>query len=107
MCSTLPQPPHLAPCAAAPTLPPLQSAVTVGSFSYGTEDGLKAILAQDGVRHLLRALSSQDERVVEAASRSLKFIYQVGWWGRGGVARGARGGGGGVYVQCVRGQPSP
>ena len=55
----------------------IQCAQTVGSFAYGLDDGLKAVLESGGVTQLLQALSSLDERVVEAAVRALKMVYQV------------------------------
>lgn len=55
----------------------IQCAQTVGSFAYGLDDGLKAVLESGGVTQLLQALSSQDDRVVEAAVRALKMVYQV------------------------------
>jgi hypothetical protein len=55
----------------------VQCAACVGSFSYGIEDGIKAIVAHDGVSVLVRALLSSEERVVEAAARSLKLVCQV------------------------------
>ena len=55
----------------------IQCAQTVGSFAYGLDDGLKAVLESGGVTQLLQALSSLDDRVVEAAVRALKMVYQV------------------------------
>ncbi|KAK9819822.1 hypothetical protein WJX72_002765 [[Myrmecia] bisecta] len=54
----------------------VQCAATVGSFAYGLDDGVKAILDSGGVTPLLKTLSSNDESVVEAGVRSLKMIYQ-------------------------------
>ncbi|DBA77394.1 TPA: hypothetical protein ACH3X2_000908 [Trebouxia sp. C0005] len=54
----------------------VQSAATVGSFAYGLEDGFRAVVASGGVQHLLHAVSSQDNTVVEAALRALKLIWQ-------------------------------
>jgi hypothetical protein len=56
----------------------IQSAATLGSFAYGVDDGVRAVVAQGAVQTLLRALGSADEAVVEAAARSLKLIYRVG-----------------------------
>jgi hypothetical protein len=55
----------------------IQSAATLGSFAYGVDDGVRAVVAQGAVQTLLRALGSGDEAVVEAAARSLKLIYRV------------------------------
>lgn len=55
----------------------VQSAATVGSFAYGVDDGVNAVLASDGVTHLLKTLSNSDENVVEAGVRALKMIYNV------------------------------
>ncbi|KIY99656.1 hypothetical protein MNEG_8304 [Monoraphidium neglectum] len=54
----------------------IQSAATLGSFAYGVDDGVRAVVAQGAVQTLLRALGSADEAVVEAAARSLKLIYR-------------------------------
>ncbi|KAL0054843.1 hypothetical protein WJX82_003081 [Trebouxia sp. C0006] len=54
----------------------VQSAATVGSFAYGLEDGFRAVVASGGVQHLLHAVSSQDNTVVEAALRALKLVWQ-------------------------------
>ena len=55
----------------------VQSAATVGSFAYGLEDGFRAVVACGGVQHLLQAVSSQDDTVVEAALRALKLVWQA------------------------------
>ena len=55
----------------------IQCAATVGSFAYGIDDGLKAVLESGCVAHLIQMLSSLDERVVEAGVRALKMVYQV------------------------------
>lgn len=55
----------------------IQCAATVGSFAYGIDDGLKAVLESGGVLQLIQMLSSLDERVVEAGVRALKMVYQV------------------------------
>lgn len=56
----------------------IQSAATLGSFAYGVDDGVRAVVAQGAVESLLAALRSKDVAVVEAAARSLKLIYRVG-----------------------------
>lgn len=55
----------------------VQSAAAVGSFAYGVDDGLRAVVDSGGVASLVSALHSADDGVVEAAVRSLKMIYQV------------------------------
>lgn len=55
----------------------IQSAAAVGSFAYGLEDGFRAVIASGGVQHLLKAISSQDSTVVEAALRALKLVWQA------------------------------
>lgn len=55
----------------------VQAAITLGSFAYGVEDGVRMIVEQGGIGSLVRQLHSSDERVVQAAMRSLKLIYQV------------------------------
>jgi len=55
----------------------VQSATTLGSFSYGVEAGARAVLDSNGVEHLLNTLRSSDAVVVEAGARSLKCVYQV------------------------------
>ena len=52
----------------------INCAATVGSLAYGIEDGLRAVVASGGVAHLIRLLSSVDERVVEASVRALKMV---------------------------------
>ncbi|KAI8473826.1 MAG: armadillo-type protein [Monoraphidium minutum] len=54
----------------------IQSAATLGSFAYGVDDGVRAVVAQGAVHTLLRALGGGDEAVVEAAARSLRLIYR-------------------------------
>lgn len=56
----------------------IQAISTLGSLAYGVEDGVKAIIAADGVQAIVSALESGDQRVVVAAARSLKLLYQVG-----------------------------
>lgn len=55
----------------------VQSAAAVGSFAYGLEDGLRAVVASGGVQHLLQAVSLRDDKVQEAALRALKLVWQV------------------------------
>lgn len=55
----------------------IQCAATVGSFAYGLNAGLTAVLESGGVTQLIQMLSSLDERVVEAGVRALKMVYQV------------------------------
>jgi hypothetical protein len=49
----------------------------LGSLAYGVDDGVRAIVACNGVPGIIAALCSSDERVVVAAARSLKLLYQV------------------------------
>jgi hypothetical protein len=63
------QPPYIHPAAATAAL---------GSLAYGVDDGVRAIVACNGMPGMLSALCSNDERVVVAAARSLKLLYQVG-----------------------------
>ena len=55
----------------------IQCAQTVGSFAYGVDAGIKAVLDSGGVTQLLQTLCSLDERVVEAGVRALKMVYKV------------------------------
>lgn len=70
----------------------VQAAAALGSFAYQNTDGVAAIVegyafrrpAQSemdcfsgGVAHLMKALSNSDFKLVEAALRSLKMIFQV------------------------------
>lgn len=55
----------------------IQSAAAVGSFAYDLEAGSLAVIASDGVKYLLYAISSQDDSVVQAALRALKLVWQV------------------------------
>ncbi len=55
----------------------IQCAATVGSFAYGLNAGLTAVLESGGVTQLIQMLSSLDERDVEAGVRALKMVYQV------------------------------
>lgn len=50
----------------------------MGSLAYKLEDGVQAVLTAGGLPQLLRQLSCEDERVVEAAVRCLHFLLQVG-----------------------------
>ena len=56
----------------------VQSISTLGSLAYGVEDGVRAIVAANGIQAIVSALESSDQRVVVAAARSLKLLYQVG-----------------------------
>jgi hypothetical protein len=55
----------------------IQAISTLGSLAYGVEDGVLAIVAADGIQAIVSALESGDQRVVVAAARSLKLLYQV------------------------------
>eukprot|EP00873_Tetraselmis_striata_P006934 jgi/Tetstr1/427198/TSEL_017386.t1 len=55
----------------------VQSAATLGSFAYGLDAGVIAVLESGAIQHLIHtALSHQDEKVVEAGMRALKMVYQ-------------------------------
>lgn len=54
-----------------------QATTTVGSLAYKLEDGVRAVLTAGGLPQLLRQLSCEDERVVEAAVRCLHFLLQA------------------------------
>lgn len=56
----------------------IQAISTLGSLAYGVEDGVQAIVAANGIQAIVSALESGDQRVVVAAARSLKLLYQVG-----------------------------
>lgn len=55
-----------------------QAGQAVGSFA-ASPDGALAIIQHGGIPHLLKALRSGDTKVVEAAIRSLKLVYKVGF----------------------------
>jgi hypothetical protein len=57
--------------------PPAIAPAALGSLAYGVDDGVRAIVACNGVGGIIAALCSSDERVVVAAARSLKLLYQV------------------------------
>ncbi|KAK4356525.1 hypothetical protein RND71_025496 [Anisodus tanguticus] len=54
----------------------IQSAAAIGSFACGFDDGVKAVLDAGAFPLLLRLISYPNDKVVGAAARSLKFIYQ-------------------------------
>ncbi|KAJ4825384.1 hypothetical protein Tsubulata_012539 [Turnera subulata] len=54
----------------------VQSAAVLGSFACGFDAGVRAVLDSASFPHLLRLLSSPDDKVVDAAARSLRMIYQ-------------------------------
>lgn len=62
----------------------VQAISTLGSLAYGVEDGVRAIVAANGVQAIVSALGASDQRVVVAAARSLKLVYQVGFVCAGG-----------------------
>jgi regulator of extracellular matrix RemA (YlzA/DUF370 family) len=55
----------------------IQAISTLGSLAYGVEDGVRAIVAANGIQAIVSALESGDQRVVVAAARSLKLLYQA------------------------------
>ncbi|KAF3666337.1 putative armadillo repeat-containing protein 8-like isoform X2 [Capsicum annuum] len=54
----------------------IQSAAAIGSFACGFDDGVKAVLDAGVFNILLSLISYPNDKVVSAAARSLKFIYQ-------------------------------
>jgi len=56
----------------------IQCLAAVGSLAYGVEEGVKVIVACNGIHLIMQALQSKNSKVVEAAARSLKLVYQVG-----------------------------
>ncbi|CAL0301725.1 unnamed protein product [Lupinus luteus] len=54
----------------------VQAAAALGSFACGVDAGVSAVLDAGAFPHLIRLLSSSEEKVVDAASRSLRMIYQ-------------------------------
>ncbi|XP_061375434.1 uncharacterized protein LOC133317592 [Gastrolobium bilobum] len=54
----------------------VQSAAALGSFACGVDAGVRAVLDAGAFPHLIRLLSAADEKVVDAAARSLRMIYQ-------------------------------
>ncbi|XP_012568731.1 uncharacterized protein [Cicer arietinum] len=54
----------------------VQSAAVLGSFACGVDQGVRAVLDAGAFPYLIRLLSAADEKVVDAAARSLRMIYQ-------------------------------
>ncbi|XP_020227625.1 armadillo repeat-containing protein 8 [Cajanus cajan] len=54
----------------------VQSAAALGSFACGVDAGVRAVLDAGAYSHLIRLLSAADNKVVDAAARSLRMIYQ-------------------------------
>ncbi|XP_072092260.1 uncharacterized protein [Arachis hypogaea] len=54
----------------------VQSAAALGSFACGVDAGVRAVLDAGAFPHLIRLLSASDVKVVDAAARSLRMIYQ-------------------------------
>ncbi|XP_027332043.1 armadillo repeat-containing protein 8-like [Abrus precatorius] len=54
----------------------VQSAAALGSFACGVDAGVRAVLDAGVFPHLIRLLSAPDDKVVDAAARSLRMIYQ-------------------------------
>eukprot|EP00210_Caulerpa_lentillifera_P009151 g8725.t1 len=54
----------------------VQAAAALGSFAYGNELGVDAIVKSGGISHLLKTLLSENLKLVEAGLRSLKMIFQ-------------------------------
>ncbi|KAH9302010.1 hypothetical protein KI387_013593 [Taxus chinensis] len=54
----------------------VESAVSVGSFARDVDAGVKALLENGVLPHLVRILRNSDNKVVEACARSLRIIIQ-------------------------------
>ncbi|RDY12739.1 Armadillo repeat-containing protein 8, partial [Mucuna pruriens] len=54
----------------------VQCAAALGSFACGVDAGVRAVLDAGAFPHLIRLLSAADDKVVDAAARSLRMIYQ-------------------------------
>ncbi|KAJ7959750.1 armadillo repeat-containing protein 8 [Quillaja saponaria] len=54
----------------------VQSAAVLGSFACGVDSGVRAVLDAGAFPHLIRLLSNVNEKVVDAAARSIRMIYQ-------------------------------
>ncbi|XP_028758750.1 armadillo repeat-containing protein 8 [Neltuma alba] len=54
----------------------VQAAAALGSFACGVEAGVRAVLDAGAFPHLIRLLSTVDEKIVDATARSLRMIYQ-------------------------------
>ncbi|XP_068638885.1 uncharacterized protein [Aristolochia californica] len=54
----------------------VQSAAALGSFACGVDIGVKTVLKSGAFPHLIRILSNQDEKVVDASARALRMIFQ-------------------------------
>ncbi|CAJ1971555.1 unnamed protein product [Sphenostylis stenocarpa] len=54
----------------------VQSAAALGSFACGVDAGVRAVLDAGAFPHLSKLLSASDDKVVDAAARSLRMIYQ-------------------------------
>ncbi|XP_057844062.1 uncharacterized protein LOC131053467 [Cryptomeria japonica] len=54
----------------------VESAVSVGSFARYVDAGVKALIDNGVLPHLLRILRNPDSKVVEASARSLRVIFQ-------------------------------
>ncbi|KAL2316603.1 hypothetical protein Fmac_030479 [Flemingia macrophylla] len=54
----------------------VQSVVALGSFACGLDAGVRAVLDAGAYPHLIRLVSAADYKVVDAAARSLRMIYQ-------------------------------
>lgn len=55
----------------------VQALAAIGSIAYGVENGVKVIVECNVVDSLVHALTQDEPRVVVAAARSLKLVYQV------------------------------
>ncbi|WOH15194.1 hypothetical protein DCAR_0934731 [Daucus carota subsp. sativus] len=54
----------------------IQSCAVLGSFACGVDAGVKAVLEAGAFSHLMILISHRNDKVVDAAARSLRMIYQ-------------------------------
>ncbi|ESW18700.1 hypothetical protein PHAVU_006G062700 [Phaseolus vulgaris] len=54
----------------------VQSAAALGSFACGVDAGVRAVLDAGAFPRLIGLLSAPDEKVLDAAARTLRMIYQ-------------------------------
>ena len=63
----------------------VQACAVLGSLAYGTDAGLRELVAHGGIPRLVAMLSSADPAVVEAGLRAIKMVVQqvcrLGPWG--------------------------
>lgn len=54
----------------------VQSCAVLGSFACGVDAGVKAVLEAGAFQHLMLLISHRNDKVVDAAARALRMIYQ-------------------------------